>query len=408
MNSSQATFGENTQFYLHGFKLKAIGFALSKMKIRDTQVLKGAEGITKLASMVAQSKLKKALIVTTTGAIKRGFVDKLVTALKDNGVESAIYSGVIPDPTFTTVNEGLAIAKTHDCDCAIALGGGSVMDAAKAIIVAATNDTPVEKLMGVRKGRNRPLPFYAIPTTAGTASEVSTGAVISDDKTHIKKFMVDSRTVAKVAVLDPSLSALLPSNITAETGMDAMTHALEAYISKNSSEETDKHAVQAIQEIFIHLPTAVKDGGNLEARQAMAMASLTAGKAFRTAMLGYVHAISHQFGALYGTPHGQGNAILLPLILEYSKDAVEDKLASLAVTLGLGKQSESNSALAQKVIDDIKKLNAELNIPTTLKPLKDEDIATIASNAFKEALKVHAAPKYMGKASIQALLKKLL
>jgi len=412
MTTSQATLSEKIQFKLHGVKLKAMGVGLKLMPIRDTQVFSGSAGIEELAKTIAKYKLKKALIVTTPGAVKRGYSTKVSAALSNQGIGSTVFSNVIPDPTFTTVNEGLAVLKDHDCDFAIALGGGSVMDAAKAMIVAATNDKPVQELMGMRKGKNNPLPFYAIPTTSGTGSEVTNAAVISEDAsedgTHTKRFMIDSRTVAKAAVLDPSLSASLPPHITAETGMDALTHAMEAYISQLSHPESDALAIEAIKQIFEVLPVCYEDGGNLAARQTMAQASLTAGKAFRKAMLGYVHAISHQFGALYGTAHGLGNAMLLPLVVEYSQDAVTDKLANLALATGLGSNSMPQDQLANLVVDKLKSLNKQMNIPAKLDALTDADIPNIALRSYAEALKIHAAPKYMGKGDIETLLKKLL
>jgi alcohol dehydrogenase class IV len=408
MSTSTATLSEKLKFKLHGVKLKAMGVGLKLMPIRDTQVFTGSTGIEELAKKMAASNLKKALIVTTPGAVKRGYTTKLSEALARFGIDGAVFSNVIPDPTFATVNEGLSVLKANHCDCAIALGGGSVMDAAKALVVAATNDQPIDSLMGMRKGKNVPLPFYAIPTTSGTGSEVTNAAVISEDDTHTKRFMIDSRTVARAAVLDPSLSASLPKHITAETGMDALTHAMEAYISKLSHPESDALAIEAIGQIFKYLPVCYEDGGNLEARQKMAEASLTAGKAFRKAMLGYVHAISHQFGALYGTAHGLGNAILLPLVVEYSQDKVTSKLAKLAVATGLGTASMPQTQLARLVVDKLNSLNQQLNIPTKLESLKEADIPNIALRSYAEALKIHAAPKYMGKSDIKALVRKLL
>lgn len=412
MTVSQATLSEKVQFKLHGVKLKAMGFGLKLMPIRDTQVFTGATGIDELAKKMADLNLKKALIVTTPGAVKRGYSTKVIEALARCGIDSAVFSNVIPDPTFATVNEGLAVLKANHCDCAIALGGGSVMDAAKAMIVAATNDKPVEELMGMRKGKNNPLPFYAIPTTSGTGSEVTNAAVISEDNaadgTHTKRFMIDSRTVAKAAVLDPVLSASLPAHITAETGMDALTHAMEAYLSKLSNPESDALAIEAITSIFKVLPVCYEDGGNLAARQAMAEASLTAGKAFRKVMLGYVHAISHQLGAVYGTAHGLGNAMLLPLVVDYSKEKMAGKLAKLAIATGLGGDDLIEAQLAQLVVDKLTSLNKQLNIPSKLEALKGEDIPNLALRSYAEALKIHAAPKYMGKRDIEKLLTNLL
>ena len=376
--------------------------------MRDTQVYSGADAVSSLAQRMHKDKLKNALIVTTAGAVKRGYVEKVADALRHSGIESAVFSGVLPDPTYRNVNEGLNVQQAHGCDCVLALGGGSTMDAAKAIVLAATNDKPLEKLIGIRKGRNKPLPLYAVPTTSGTASEVTQAAVISEDETHKKRFIIDTRTISRAAALDPSLSASLPPAITAETGMDALTHAIEAYLGKLSTAETDALSVEAIVAIFEHLPVVHKDGGNLESRLAMAKASLVAGKAFRRSPLGYVHAISHQLGALYGLPHGLGNAILLPFVVEYSKDVAETKLAKLAVALGLGTSSESASVLADKVVDALKQLNDDLEIPMRVASLNPGDIPEVARRAYDEALSIHAAPKYMGKKDLEVLLTRLL
>ncbi|BFM18079.1 iron-containing alcohol dehydrogenase [Maricurvus nonylphenolicus] len=408
MRQTQATLAEKLRFKVHGIELKAMGQFMKLMKMRDTDVFVGSNAVASLADKIAQAKRQKVLIVTTAGAVKRGQIQSLIDALTAKDIGSAVYDGIIPDPTYETVRQGLKAQQQHSCDCVVAFGGGSAMDAAKAIVIAATNEKPVEKLIGIRKGKNKPLPLYAVPTTSGTASEVTPAAVISEDHTHTKRFIIDSRTIAHAAALDPTLSASLPASITAETGMDALTHAIEAYLSKLGTAETDAHALDAITTIFKHLPIVVEDGGNLESREAMAKASLIAGKAFRKAPLGYVHAISHQLGAIYGTPHGLGNAILLPLVVEYSKDAITEKLAELAKALNLSSANQSEEVLANLVVDALKELNQRIHIPAKAEALKAEDLPTIAKRAYAEALDIHAAPKYMGKKDIVSLLEKLL
>lgn len=409
MTTSQATLGEKLRFSMHaGLELKAMKVGMGMMKMRTPKVLRGKSAVAQLADHIQQSQLHKVLIVTTPGSIKRGYVEKLATALSNHNIGHAIYDGVTPDPTYQEVRDGLAICHDQRCDCVVALGGGSVLDASKAIIVAATNKKPVEKLMGIRKGRNKPLPFFAIPTTSGTASEVTQAAVVSEDETHFKRFLVDTRTIAKVAVLDPSLSATLPPGITVETGMDALTHAVESYISRLSTPESEAVAKQSIADIFKHLPIVYQDGNNLESRLAMAEASMNAGIAFRTSLLGYVHAISHQLGAFYGVPHGLGNAMVLPHVLTYSKDVVALKLAQLALLLNLGKPAMTEPELAQCFIDSIAQFNSTLQVPTTLDALKAEDIPKLANRAYEEAIDMHAGPKYMGRRDIEVLLEKLL
>jgi alcohol dehydrogenase len=408
MRGSQSTLAERLRFKLHRAELKATAMGLKLMPLRESRLHEGLDATHSLAREIGHYGVNKVLIVTTAGVVKRQQLDTLIAALAQNQVGFAIYSGITPDPSVSVVKEGLQAQQQHQCDAVVAFGGGSAIDASKAIVVAATNDKPVEKLVGIRKGRNKPLPLFCVPTTAGTGSEVTSVAVISDDVTHTKRFIIDSRTIAKGVALDPALSQSLPPSITAETGMDALTHAIEAYLSQLASPQTDALALEAIELIFTHLPEVYRNGGNLESRAAMARASLIAGKAFRKAMLGYVHAISHQLGACYGLPHGFANAILLPRIVAFSQDAVQDKLAQLAIETGLGEASLGRSDLAGLTLDRLERLNTELGIPDKVESLKEQDIPSIASAAYKEALSVHAGPKYMGRKDIQALLRGLL
>ena len=301
----------------------------------------------------------------------------------------------------------LDLLKRERCDGVVAFGGGSAMDAAKVMAVAATNRRAPEKLVGILKGLKKPLPFYAVPTTAGTGSETTVASVISQDETHAKSFVVDHRSLALAAALDPRLMEGLGSDLTAATGMDALTHAVEAWISTISTPETDRYALESIQLILEHLPRACENGSDLEAREAMAIASYKAGRAFTQALLGYVHAISHQLGAYYGIPHGLGNAIVLPKVLAYSQGPARSRLAQLAVETGLGEASDDEAALAQAFVDHIVALNRRLGIPATVTELRDEDIPQIAQGALHEALLNYPVPRHMGRRDCEQLLQSL-
>lgn len=361
-----------------------------------------------MCETIARMGTKKVLIVTDAMLVKIGLINGVKETFDRFGVEYVIYDGVLPDPTSEHVMAGLGLFKRNNCEAVLAFGGGSSMDAAKIISAMATNNKPIMKLAGFFKVWKACAPLYCIPTTAGTGSEVSVGAVISDPKTHKKNVFIDPKLVPLMASLDGSLMTGLPPHITAATGMDALTHAVEAFISRNAFYETDKNAIAAVRLIMENLPTAFHDGGNLEARQKMVLASYLAGLAFTKANLGYVHAISHNFGAFYHTPHGMGNAMVLPHVLDFSKDAVADRLAELAEVSGLKSGNESKQQLAQKFIDRIRDMLKEFNIPEKLDKLKASDIPTIAKNALKEAHFTYSVPKYMDQDQCEQLVKKML
>jgi alcohol dehydrogenase class IV len=246
-----------------------------------------------------------------------------------------------------------------------------------------------------------------VPTTAGTGSEVTVAAVIADPEHHSKIVIVDTRLVPRMAALDPALMTGLPAPITAATGIDALTHAVEAFIGNWASEHTDGLALAAVGMVFAHLRTACHDGANLESREQMALASTYAGMAFTRANVGYVHAIAHQFGGRYHTPHGLANAIVLPHVLRFSKGAAERKLAKLAVRIGLGDAAERDDVLAQRFIEAVEALCADIGIPTTLAALKSADIPGIARTALAEG-QGYPVPRYMTQSQCEGLLRKLL
>jgi len=368
----------------------------------------GPDSSLQMCRSMACLEIKKVLIVTDPVLKKLGLLDKLTQVMDENAIEWFVYSDVIPDPTYTIVEEGVSVLREQNCDAVLAVGGGSSIDAAKVIAVLATNDTPLRKLTGVLKVKKPGLPLFAVPTTAGTGSEVTIAAVISDPDTHQKTPIMDPKVVPVAAALDPLLMVGMPPHITAATGMDALTHAIEAYISTHANTETDRYAKSAIKMILKYLPKAYGNGQDLQAREAMALASCYAGLAFTQANLGYVHAISHNLGAMYQIPHGLANAIVLPYILEYSQDAVTDRLAQLAVAADLGTTDLGEDKLSERFIDRVKQLCKELNIPDKVEPLNKTDIGSLAKAALKEAHYLYPVPKYMDQRQCTALLTRML
>jgi alcohol dehydrogenase len=254
------------------------------------------------------------------------------------------------------------------------------------------------------------LPLFAIPTTAGTGSEVTVAAVVTDPVKHSKSAVIDPKLVPLAAALDPALMKGLPPPITAATGMDALTHAIEAHINRWPHAETPLHCTSAVRMIFANLPRACANGGDLEAREAMALASFYAGLAFTKAYVGYVHAFSHKVGGMYGVPHGLANAIILPYVLDYVKDAplAERRLAELAVAIGAGTAAESSNALAQRFVERVRELNRTVGIPESLAPLKPGDVTGVARAAMIEAHRDYPVPKNMRLAEAEGLLRRLL
>jgi alcohol dehydrogenase class IV len=263
-------------------------------------------------------------------------------------------------------------------------------------------------LAGYLKGLRTPVKIYAVPTTAGTGSEVTVAAVISDPMTHKKLVIVDPRMVPKMAALDPTLMTGLPPHITAATGIDALTHAIEAFVGNWTTPYSDGMALSAVSLIFENLRTAYTHGKNLEARENMSLASTYAGFAFTRANVGYVHAIAHQFGGLYHTPHGLANAIMLPFVLKYSHPAIVDRLALLAVAAKVGTDDEAEDVLAQKFLDAVDQLNRDLGIPTCLDALKEADIPALAKAACWEAHTGYPVPRYMSQEVCEDLIRKAL
>ena len=361
-----------------------------------------------LCSAIAQMGSKRILIVTDTVLVKLGILNGMKETLENNGVEYVVYDGVEPDPSYGQIEAALAVLKQNHCDAILAVGGGSPIDAAKVVSALATNDKPIDKLAGMFKVRKACLPLYVIPTTAGSGSEATIAAIITNPETQNKRTVIDPRLVPVATALDGALLTGLPPAITVATGMDVLTHAVEAYISSNALPYTDRLALAAIRLFAENFEETVKNGQNLEARQNMILASFYAGIAFTKAGVGYVHTISHEFGGRYHAIHGVANSMILPHILEYSKHTVPDRLAHLAEACGLNKKAEHSDQLAQNFIDYIRFLMKEFDIPDKLEALKSEDIPAIAKAALKEAHSSYAVPRYMDQPTCEKLISKML
>jgi alcohol dehydrogenase class IV len=370
----------------------------------------GAGSTARLCQLIGGSGARRTLIVTDSVLAKLGVIEPARQALAAEGIDVAVFDGIIPDPTHDVLQKGLEAVRAHGSDSILAVGGGSSIDAAKVIAAMATTGKTSARLVGMLKVNKPPLPLYAVPTTAGTGSEVTVAAVVSDPVQHVKAAILDPKLVPLAAALDPGMMKGMPAPITAATGMDALTHAVEAYLNRWPHEETPMFCVSAVKLVFANLPRAYSDGSDLAAREAMALASLYAGLAFTKAYVGYVHAFSHKLGGVYGVPHGLGNAIVLPYVLDFLKAApyAEARLAELAVAIGAGSASESKAVLAQRFVDRVRELNRAVGIPEKIAPLRAEDIGTIARAAMVEAYRDYPVPKNMSLGEAEALLQRCL
>lgn len=389
--------------------MKGAGKVTRFLPIPQPTLLVGPGSSARLGQAVAGFGHRKILIVTDAVVSKLGLLRPLTEALKAGGAEFAVFDEITPDAPIPLIERGIAAYREQGCDAIVAVGGGSSMDASKAIAVSIANPKKsLRQLAGYFKGLNTAAPIYAVPTTAGTGSEVTVAAVIADHERHSKLVIVDTRMVPKMAALDPALMTGLPPAVTAATGIDALTHAVEAFIGNWATPYTDNMALSAVSLIFENLRTCYREGHDMEAREKMALASTYAGIAFTRANVGYVHAIAHQFGGRYHTPHGLANAMVLPHVLRYSAPAITDRLAQLAVRAGLGNEDEAEDVLAEKFMAGVEALNRDLQIPAQLEALQAKDIPALARAACKEAHTGYPVPRYMTISQCEGLIRKLL
>ena len=351
---------------------------------------------------------KKALISTDKFLTGNGTVDKVAKMLESVGVEYVVYNEAKPNPTVKNVEDGLKVLQENGCDFVVSVGGGSPQDCGKAIAVLATNGGSIKDYEGVNKSARKSLPIVAITTTAGTSAEVTINYVITDEERHVKMIMVDNNTLAAVTVNDPELMVSMPASLTAATGMDALTHAVEAVVAKGANDVTDATALYAVKQIFEFLPRAVKNGQDLEAREQMCYACYLNGIAFSNAGLGNVHAMAHQLGGLYDLPHGVCNAMLLPVVEEENAKHAPAKFRAIAATIGYDCEGKTDAECVDHVIGRIKALSEEVGIPKSLKDVgvNDPDYDTLAENAMKDAC-AGANPVFFDKEKLVELFKKI-
>lgn len=397
-----------TSFLVTKAKAKAqlvgIKTAMTLIPAPKPTMFAGEGASFKLCQAVGDFGHQHILIVSDKILNQLGVLAPLVEKLQASGVKASIFDGVLPDPTLSIVEACLQHYKAAGCDSVLAVGGGSSIDVAKVVALAATNNKTPQQLVGILKGRKASSPLYAIPTTAGTGSEVTAGAVISDDQTHKKGLVIDPKVVPRMVALDSVIMSGMPPKVTAETGLDALTHAVEAYISDFAAEDSDLYARSAIKLIINNLRVAYKEPKNLAAREAMALASHYAGLAINLAGLGYVHAIAHQLGGHYGLPHGLSNAIVLPYVLNFSRPVIDERLAELARFCGVVTQETSTAIAAQAFMDELKQLMSDLNIKAVVPKMTPQDFDDIMEAAFKEAHGTYAVPKYMNEDDCQQVL----
>lgn len=366
----------------------------------------GTGGLADAGREIQALGFKKALIVTDVPLHQQLKATKVLTDLLDGiGVGYAVYDGVEPNPTTAQVDAGTAMLRAEGCDFIVSFGGGSPHDAAKAIGILATHGGDIREFEGINKMTKPMLPLVAVNTTAGTASEMTRFAIITDETRHVKMAIVDWRTTPTLSVDDPDLMEDMPASLTAATGMDALTHAIEAYVSTAATPVTDSAALHAIRLIPPFLPRAVKDGHDHEAREMMTYAEFLAGMAFNSASLGYVHAMAHQLGGFYDLPHGVCNAILLPHIQAYNAQAVPERFVEIATAMGIDTRDMTPAQAADAALDAIRALSAEVGIPPNLAAfdiVKPADFPTLADNAMKDACGV-TNPKQPTKDEVIAL-----
>ena len=379
--------------------------AIPFMPYRKPHILPSTEDIPEVLN---KHKVSSVLIVTDKGIVNAGLLDNLLKPLDEKNIRYVVYDKTVPNPTISNIEEARQVYLDNNLESIIALGGGSSLDLAK--ITGARVVKPkqkVQKMRGVMKILKRIPLLIAIPTTSGTGSEVTIAAVITDDKTHHKYPISDFCLIPRYAVLDYRNTLKLPPHITSTTGMDALTHAVEAYISKTRTKETKKMSLEAIKLIKENLKECYINPSNEEARKNMLYASHYAGIAFTKAYIGYVHALAHTLGGKYGVPHGLANAVILPICLEEYGEAIYKKTYEMAVYAGIASKEDSYQVATKKFISWVYEMNKDMNIPLSLKEIKDEDLEELATNANKEGNPLYPVPVLWDKKQLKEMFVKV-
>ncbi len=373
------------------------------------EIISGSDSLSRLAQRFKASGKRKVLLITDAGIRALGLEKPLLEALRMQDIQAEIYDRTVPNPTIANIEEALALYHKAGCGALIALGGGSPIDCAKGVGARLARPRKrIPQLRGQLKVIRRIPMLAAIPTTSGTGSETTLAAVITNGDTHEKYAINDPALIPHLAVLDPAMTLGLPPHITATTGVDALTHAVEAYIGRSNTRRTRKDALEATKLIFAHLRHAYAHGDDAKARAAMQRAAYLAGRAFTRAYVGNVHAIAHTFGGQYGTAHGLANAVILPYVLEAYGAAAHRSLANLARVAHIGKSNQTDAELAREFIEAIRALNRDTGIPDHLRDLRAKDIPLLAARALREANPLYPVPRVFDREDMEAVYRQLL
>lgn len=375
--------------------------ALPLLPYREPAILKDVQ---EAATLLQSKSINSILIVTDKGISSMGLINALMEALASAGIRYTVFDETVANPTITNVENARTSYLENNCQAIIAFGGGSSIDCAKVTAARiAKPGQPVYKMKGLLKICKKLPLLLAVPTTAGTGSETTLAAVITDSDTHHKYPINDFSLIPRYAVLDYHVTLGLPAPLTATTGMDALTHAVEAYIGNSTTRHTRKMAEEAVTLIHQYLKRAYDNGSDAEAREKMLRASYCAGIAFTQSYVGYVHGIAHSLGGQYGVPHGLANAVILPHVLNHYGEACYKRLGTLAIKSGIADATDNTTLAAMKFISWIKEMNHYMNIPQYLDCMKEEDIPNMAKNAARESNPLYPVPRLMNKSELEAL-----
>lgn len=363
---------------------------------KNAALIEGENSVLQIPELIKKHGFSRVLLVTDKTITSLGLTKPLLQELPKVGITCTVFDETVPNPTIQNIEDALKIYKQKNCQAIIAFGGGSSMDCAKGVAArVARPRRSIPQLRGLLKVL-KPVPLViAVPTTAGTGSETTVAAVISNPLTHEKYSVSDPFLVPKYAILDPLLTVGLPPNITSTTGIDALTHAVEAFIGKSNTNETRWTAREAVKLIFENLHKVYQNGQDIDARRNMLKASYYAGIAFTKAYVGYVHAIAHTLGGYYRIPHGLANAVILPYVLDYYGSSAYKPLAELADVIGIGKPGDDVEIKAKKFIAAIRDLESSMAIPNKVEGIRDEDLPGMIHNALIEANPLYPVPKIL-------------
>lgn len=374
------------------------------LPFRKPILIEGQGSLSMLPDVVSSNGIHNVIIITDRVIVSLGLIDSLLDGFKNKGIQYVVYDGTVPNPTIDNIEEALELYKLNQCKGIIAFGGGSSMDCAKGVAarLARPNKT-IPQLKGVLKVIKSIPPLYAVPTTSGTGSEATIAAVITNSITHEKYAINDTALIPHYAVLDPDLTLALPQHITSTTGMDALTHAVEAYIGRSNTAETKKMSKDAVKLIMDNIYEAYSNGTNITARENMQKASYYAGIAFTRAYVGNVHAIAHTLGGYYSTPHGLANAVILPYVLKSFGSSVHQKLSELEDLITVPSHQENIETKANRFIDRIISLNKKMNIPDKIGGIDEKDISIMVDRAYHEANPLYPVPKIFTREDFKAI-----